>query len=207
MTMVIFALTSGRSGTHYLKDLLANNVADCTARHEPYLDWGNPTLFGRAIDDAEEGHLDRIRALLTRKKQYLERLPTRVYIEASHAFLKSAYVAAMEFFPEMKLIHLIRDPLAVAKSEANREHFAHTLHFPFRYYRANDGKRYFRWSLTGKEAIFQCLGEQQLSRFQRYLIQWIEIEHRAMRFLDQHHKHESCFTLHSPEDLNNPERL
>jgi hypothetical protein len=200
--MTTFTLTSGRSGTYYLKSLFALNAADCTAQHEPYLNWGNPTLFGKSIDDAQAGRIDRIRDLLARKKRHLERCRTRVYFEASHAFLKSAYVAAMEFFPELELIHLIRNPLAVAKSEANREHLLHRLHFPFRYYHADDGQRYFRWSLTGKEPIFQHFRHIQLSPYQRYLLQWIEIENRAMHFLDEHHKHERCFTLHSPADLN-----
>ena len=43
------------------------------------------------------------------------------YIETSHAFLKSWSGLAVEFFPRMKLVRLIRDPLSVAKSEAIRE--------------------------------------------------------------------------------------
>jgi len=43
------------------------------------------------------------------------------YIAISHAFLKSYYHLANEFFPKLKLIHLIRNPLYTEKSEANRE--------------------------------------------------------------------------------------
>ena len=120
--LTIFTLTSARSGTLYLRSLFQNNVLDCVCRHEPFFDWGNPTLFGPAIYDAHAGRLDRIRARLARKRDYISRLRTGVYLESSHAFLKSAYVAAMEFFPDMRLIHLIRDPLMVAKSEAVREY-------------------------------------------------------------------------------------
>jgi hypothetical protein len=43
--------------------------------------------------------------------------------------------------------------------------------------------------------------------FQWYVLEWIEIENRAMRFLDQHQLHHRCVTLHSPEDLNEPARI
>jgi len=38
-------------------------------------------------------------------------------------------------------------------------------------------------------------------------VQWIEIENRAMRFLDDYQKHQDCFTMHSPHDLRSPERV
>ena len=127
MKTVIFTLTSARSGTLYLRSLFQKNVCDCVCRHEPFFDWGNPTLFGRAIEDASLGQLDRIRALLAKKRAYIDRLQASAYLESSHAFLKSAYVAALEFFPEMRLIHLIRDPLKVAKSEAYRQRGANVF--------------------------------------------------------------------------------
>src|SRR5262249_40384299 len=138
MPTVIFTLTSARSGTLYLRSLFKHNVADCVCRHEPFFDWGNPTLFGRAIYDAYAGRVDRIRSLLLKKRSYIERLRTDSYIESSHAFLKSAYLAALEVFPEMRLIHLIRDPLKVAKSEAYRQMWRQRLHTPFHFYRGDD---------------------------------------------------------------------
>src|SRR5690349_14373424 len=105
MKTTIFTLTSARSGTLYLKELFVRNVRNSVCRHEPFFDWGNPTLFGPAIYDAATGRLDRIRKLLAKKRQYVNGLPGQVYLESSHAFLKSAYVAALEYFPEMQLLH------------------------------------------------------------------------------------------------------
>ena len=205
--LIIFTLTSARSGTLYLRSLFQNNVLDCECRHEPFFDWGNPTLFGPAIYDAHVGRLDRIRARLARKRDYILGLRTKTYLESSHAFLKSAYVAAMEFFPDMRLIHLIRDPLMVAKSEAVRELRRQRAHAPFHYYRGEDRQPHFYWSLTTNEPIYEYFDRERLSLFQRYLIQWIEIENRAMRFLEQHQLHDRCFTLDSPRDLNNGTRI
>jgi hypothetical protein len=207
MTRVIFTLTSARSGTLYLRSLFKHNVADCVCRHEPFFDLGNPTLFGRAIYDAYAGRLERIRALLAKKRVYIEALKTGTYIESSHAFLKSAYVAALEFFPDMHLIHLIRHPLKVAKSEAYRQMWRQRLHAPFHFYTGDDRRCHFAWALTGNEPIFRGFDLEHLSLFQWCLIQWIEIENRAMRFLDEHQLHARCVTLHTPRDLNDPPKI
>lgn len=206
MKRTFFTLTSARSGTLCLRDLFRNNVPDCACRHEPFYDWGNPTLFGPAIYDAYAGRLDRVRARLAKKRGYVERLRQSVYLESSHAFLKSLYVAALEFFPDLRLIHLVRDPLYVAKSEAWREEWRERIHAPFHFYVGDDHRLHFCWALTGNERIFQHFDRQRLSLFQWYLIQWIEIENRAMRFLEDNQLRDRCFTLHC-SDLNNASRI
>lgn len=204
---VFFVLASARSGTLFLKGLFQKNITGCACRHEPFFDWGNPTLFGPAIYDAHVGRLDRIRARLTKKRDYIERLHGDIYLESSHAFLKSHHVAALEFFPDMRLIHLVRNPLYVAKSEARRQEYREMFHAPFHFYRGDDGRRHFCWALTGNEEIFQHFDPARLSLFQWYLLQWIEIENRAMQFLDTHHLHDRCFMLHTPHDLNDVEKV
>lgn len=158
-------------------------------------------MFGRPIYDHCVGDGVAVRRLLLRKQQRIRRCAPRVYIETSHAFLKSYWDAAPEFFPEMRLVHLVRNPLEVARSEANRESLLHRYRVPFRHYRGGDGRKYFRWSLTGLEAIFGSFDLVRMTPFQRYLIQWIEIENRAVAFLERFDKKESCFTLQSPRDL------
>jgi hypothetical protein len=207
MKTVIFTLASARTGTLYLRTLFKHNAKDCVCRHEPFFDWGNPTLFGRAIYDAHAGRWDRIRALLVKKRAYIERLGGKAYLETSHAFLKSAYVAALDVFPELQLIHLIRDPMKVARSEAYRQQWRQRLHVPFHHYRGLDGQRHFAWALTGNEEIFQSVGVSRASLFQWCFLQWIEIENRAIRFLDEHGLHDRCFTLHAPGDLNDVNKL
>lgn len=203
--LTIFTLASARSGTCYLSSLFQNNVHNCVCRHEPFFDWGNPAMFGPAIYDASVGRLDRIRHLLARKRNYIARLRAKAYLESSHAFLKSVYLAALEYFPELRLVHLVRDPLMAAKSEAQRIH--QRRHAPFHHYCGDDGRRHFYWSLTGNEEIYQNYDLARLSLFQKSLIEWIEIENRAMRFLDRHRLHDRCFTLDSPHDLNARPRI
>lgn len=202
---VVFTLASGRSGTHFLAQLLRRNAAGCCVRHEPY-GW-NPSMFGRPIYDRAVGNLDAVRSLAMRKLARIRRCGVATYVETSHAFLKSWSDVAVELLPDLRLVHLMRDPLYVAKSEANRHDTIDWLHLPQTYYRGGDGRRYFRWSLTGLEPIFQHFAGVRLSRFQWYAIQWIEIENRAMRFLDQFAKHADCFALHSPHELNEPQRI
>jgi hypothetical protein len=201
----IFTLASGRSGTHYLSELVRRNARDCAVRHETY--GCNPSMFGRPIYDRAVGRQTRTRALLERKRWIIERSRARAYVETSHAFLKSWSHLACEFFPRLKLVHLVRDPLEVAKSEAYREALLKRLRIPFCHYRAADGHRYFLWSLTGLEPIFKDFDVSGLTRLQWYLIQWIEIENRAMQLLDDFGKGAGCFTLHSPHDLNNIDRV
>lgn len=176
---------------------------DCVARHETY--GLNPSLFGRPIFDRAHGDRQRTRALLARKARLVRGYSAAHYLETSHAFLKSWSDLAGEFFPGLKLIHLIRDPLKVAKSEAYREQLFQRLHLPFCHYRGPDGRRYFYWSLTGHEPTFTAV-TTPLTRFQWYLLQWIEIEHRALACL-QAVGSQHCFTLRSPRDLVDPQQL
>jgi hypothetical protein len=200
-TYTLFCLASGRSGTHFLYELLRRNVRGAVCRHEPYV-W-NPSMFGRPIYDRATGDEAAIRKLAQRKRRIIEgHRSASAYIETSHAFLKSWSDLAIEHFPGMKLIHLIRHPLAVAKSEAAREAVIHRWRLPLRNYRGGDGKSYFRWSLTGLEPIFGQVGDRSLSRLQWYVLQWIEIENRAMAFLNRYGKAGDCCTLLSPAALN-----
>jgi hypothetical protein len=200
----IFTLASGRSGTHFLYQLFRRNAANCVCRHEPY-GW-NPSMFGRPIYDLAVGDVAAIRRLAERKARLIRSYATATYVETSHAFLKSWSDAAVGLFPDMKVVHLVRDPLKVAKSEAYRHALLDWFRMPLRNYRGGDGRSYPRWALTGLEPIFEFAG-QTPTLFQRYVVQWIEIENRAMRFLDLHGKHADCFTLDSPLELNDPERV
>ncbi len=207
MKPVIFTLTSARSGTVFLRELFRRHLPDWDTRHETFFDRGNPTMLGPAVYDAYAGRLDRLRALLARKRAYIQRLPGRGYLESSHAFLKSAYRVALEIFPDLRLIHLVRDPLLTSKSEARREAWRRRLRAPLHYYRGDDGQRHFYWALTRNEEIFRRAARPGFSLFQLYLLQWIEIENRALAFLEQPSLHERCFTLRVPGELNDPARL
>ena len=206
-TWTIFALTSGRSGTMSLSKLLKRNAPQCKVVHQFRFNLWNPGMFGPAIYDHTTGRLDSVRALLRKKRRAIDRCRTPIYIETSHAFLKSYWDLAPEFFPQTRVIHLIRHPLEVARSEENRETWLNKLHSPDRRYRGRDGRLYRRWALTELEPIFSGFDLSQLTLFQRYLIQWIEIENRAMDYLRRFDMHSRCLTLHSPQDLNNPQAV
>jgi hypothetical protein len=164
-------------------------------------------MFGLPIYDHSMGNTAPVQALLDRKARRIGRHAPRVYIETSHAFLKSYWDLAPQFFPDMSIVHLVRNPLQVARSEANRELFIERWRLPCRYYYGRDGRKYFRWSLTGLEPIFGIFNTLSLTRFQWYLIQWIEIENRASQFLERFGKQFKCITLHSPMDLNDQARI
>ena len=202
--ITVFALANGRSGTRFLCHLLRNNLKDAICRHEPYFDWGNPSMFGPPIYDHTHGRLDRVRQQLSRKQRFISRRRCNTYVETSHSFLKSYYDLALEYFPQSKFIHQVRHPLKTARSETNREQWIDSIHFPWRDYRTEGGRKFFRWSLTGDEPIYQAVDLPERSLFQHYVIQWIEVENRAMQFLDQFDKHDDCATMISPRDINDP---
>lgn len=207
MVDVYFTLSTGRCGTKFLSQLCRDNLTDTVCRHEPYFDRDNPPMFGLAIYDCAIGRMDRIRGEFGRKRDWIERCGARAYIETSHAFLKSFYPLALECWPDMRFIHVVRNPMSTARSEANRQQAAERWRLPFRNYRADDGRKRFAWSLSGLEEIFQAFDLSKLSLFQRYVVEWVEIQNRAMWVLDAAEAHDRCFTLHSPGDLNRPERI
>lgn len=202
----VFVLSNSRSGTAYLSHFVAAN-AQCTARHEPFFDFGNPTLSGPTIYHNSVGHDEFVESQLVKKKRWIERHAKDAYFEANHGLLKGGDRLLAHVFPEAWYVHAVREPLKTAKSMVNREHFIHRLHVPGRYYRGDDGQRHFRWTLSGHEAIFGEVDLHSLSLFQRYVMEWIEIENRAMQLLTTHNAWDQCFFLDVPTDLADAEKL
>jgi hypothetical protein len=198
----IFVLASGRSGTNFLSDLFKYNIKNCVNKHEPF-----PDMFGSPIYWYLNEKTENIRKKFLIKKNRITHYKKAVYIETNHAFLKSFCDVAMEFFPDMKLIHLIRNPLKVVKSELNKQIIKNKTHFLFHYYKGEDGGKYVRWALTGLEDIFKDVNIEKITLYQKYVLQWIEIENRAMKFLNKYNKEKDCYTLFVPEDINNHEVL
>jgi hypothetical protein len=203
-TQTIFALTSPRSGTMSLAELLKRNAPQYHVVHEIHVNRWNPGMQGPAIYDHTTGHLDAVRALLRRKRRAIDWYRRPVYIETSNAFLKSYWDLAPEFFPQTKVFHLIRHPLECARSTANREIWV-SERGQYPYYRGRDGRQYRWWALTGLEPIFSSFDLSHITLFQFWLIHWIEIENRAMEYLQRFDMHARCLTLHTPQDLNSPQ--
>ena len=198
----IFVLANGRSGTKFLSELFKYNVNNCISKHEPF-----PDMFGKPIYWYQQGNTMDIQRLFTLKKNRINKYKASVYIETNHAFLKSFSDAAIDSFPDMKLIHLVRNPIKTAKSEFNRFITFSFLNIHFSNIRGADGKKPSRYALTGNEDIYKSVGTNDITLFQKYVLQWIEIENRAIRFLDKYKKHNDCFTMDSPKDFNNIEVL
>ncbi|MDE2365751.1 MAG: hypothetical protein KGM95_02320 [Betaproteobacteria bacterium] len=193
--LTIFTLASGRSGTGYLADFFAKNVQQCFSTHEPYFIPGNPVLFGKPIDWNTRENDSALLPVLERKCRFIADCKAPVYFESSHAFLKAFNRHATALLNNAGFVHLVRHPAKVAKSELLRERLIRKLHLPFVDYTSDTGERYFRWALTGKEEIFQYYAGHTLSRFQFYLLQWIEIEYRAMQLIKRNRWQDRVFFI------------
>lgn len=192
--LVLFTLASGRSGTSYLADFFAQNITQCYSTHEPYFTPGNPTLFGKPIA-WNTLHNDRaLLPVLERKCRFIASRREPFYFESNHAFLKAFNRHAGALLNNPGFIHLVRNPLLVAKSELVREQMIRKVHLPFADYTSDTGERLFRWALTGQEDLFQRF-PPTLSRFQFYVLQWLEIEHRAMQLIRDNHWQDRVFFI------------
>ena len=187
---VVFTLADGRSGTSFLAGLFAANVKNCVALHEP-----KPYFNGPAIDWYDNGQADKIEEQFGQTRQRIEAAASAgvpVYLESSHLFLKSYCDVAMRHYPDMKLIYLIRNPLEVAKSHINRMPVCGTV--------SADSP----WTVNPDLPIFQGLG---LTEYQKFLVQWFEIQNRAVRFLDKYDKWADCCVLEAPWQLNDAAKV
>lgn len=205
--ITIFAMASERSGTKYLAELFKYNIKNCVSKHEPFLF----DMFGKPIYWYQQNEVEKIRRRFKLKKLIIDSYRADVYVETSHAFLKSFADVAMEFYPDMKLIHVLRNPLENAKSQFNRpvwvgEPEQQSYRNPIFTYRGNDKKMYLKWTLTGKEQIFQET-EGPLNRYQKLLLQWIELENRSMNLLQKYNKYQDCYTLVMPRDFNDEKKI
>ncbi|SNX60489.1 hypothetical protein SAMN06296273_1956 [Nitrosomonas ureae] len=198
--LALFTLASGRSGTSYLADFFTKNITHCYSTHEPYFTFGNPTLFGKPIAWNTQHNDQALLPVLQRKYRFIASRKQPFYFESNHAFLKAFNRHAGTLLNNPGFIHLVRHPLRVAKSEYVRERMIRQLHVPFADYADDSGKRLFRWALTGQEEVFRH-SPSSLSRFQFYLLQWLEIECRAMQLIQDHHWQDRVYFIDVDVDL------
>jgi hypothetical protein len=83
-------------------------------------------------------------------------------------------------------------------------------------YKGDDGNKYIKWTLTGNEEIYKiCKFDNntiyQITEpkkiYQYFILEWIETENRAINFLNKYKKHDDCFTLDVPKDLNDEQKI
>jgi hypothetical protein len=172
-------------------------------------------MFGKPIYWYTTGKNEKLRDLFQKKVNIINGFNTNLYVETNHAFLKSFSDVAMEFFPDMKLIHAIRNPLKVAKSNYNRYEQLRKIKFPLNY-RGDDGNKYIKWTLTGNEKIYNYLNfdnktiyniDDSKKIYQYFILEWIETENRAINFLNKYNKHDDCYILDVPKELNKAKKI
>lgn len=130
MQRFVFTITTGRSGTVYLSDLLRANLAQAEVHHERtgYQDFGVETpdashfmLFNSA------GNTDKVQAFWEQKLARIAKLDAPIYVETSHFLVKAGLIENIAPLTEagrVDLIVLTRDIEATLWSFMNRFDFA-----------------------------------------------------------------------------------
>lgn len=205
----IFTAGTGRAGTTTIVDFFRENIRDCVALHEPpvrpqtrlaklrqflakgYILTLEDKGFGKALlwNDFDDRRLLKI---VDRNLKRIQSEECTIYFEANHAFIKTFCDHYIRFIPEMKVIHLYRDPFEVAKSLTNRVTYMKKNFVAYNFLPD------FRKNCVQIDA-------NNLSQFQLYFWNWLEVELRVVRFLEQNRKIR-VFHLQT-HDLNNPEKM
>lgn len=147
---------------------------------------------GRAFDWLEQQQHEKLQAVVDRKLRRLKRFERRgyrAYFEVSQFFIKTQADYVAKRAPQLGIIKLTRDPLAAARSLANRnkELFA--------------GGPPPDW----RQNVFRIDDWSRLSPFQIYLHRWLETELRHHRFVDRY-EIKDVYHL-ATEELGSPARL
>jgi len=128
----IFTITTGRTGTAYLAELLQSNLSDITAHHEIF----NFLAFGGDTPDVRQlahfntlGNIKIIRDFWQNKLTKIQKTPTETYAETSHVLAKAGLMENLHLLydnPEnqVHIIILKRDMVDIAWSMLNRFDFS-----------------------------------------------------------------------------------
>lgn len=109
----------------------------------------------------------RFRGYLRANREMRKKIPTvpikDIYVESTHSFNKSFHEAMIKLRPDLYIVHLIRNPLEVAKSFYNRR-------------TDSDERDIYLLEPDYKKNILKL--DLKLTGIQKYLWYWIEIELR-----------------------------
>lgn len=134
---LVFVISPGRSGSQFLAHLL-DATADASATHEP-----RPRMNGAFLRGLGEERLaatyPRRRVKLVQLLAALGSLPAgHTYVETSHMFVKTFYDVVLDYFPNVKVVHLRRSVPQVLRSFAElgyfgeqSTHWRHWMHDPY----------------------------------------------------------------------------
>lgn len=222
---VAFTVTVGRSGSDHLARLLNSFGIDCVAEHEPpvlllarldnlpllrqtrlfasqgrlgqigrglqrrYLFTDEMMGRGKAYEWLEQGQHDKLKDIATRKVARIQHFARRgkAYVEVSQYFIKTYADYIHELLPDISLIKLTRHPLEAARSLANRNK------------ELSVGGPPPDW----RQNILRVEDWQTLSRFQIFLLRWLETEARFEHFAAR--KKLRCVSRIATERLDSPE--
>lgn len=113
----VFVLSTGRTGTVYLADLMAQ-LDGVVSVHEPKPSrvlnaWTTAFLEGHVADDY------MATALYTKRQKAMGRLQAQLYVESNN-FIAGFAEALEQVFENPTIIHIVRDPRDFATSLTNR---------------------------------------------------------------------------------------
>lgn len=129
MKQFLFTLTTGRSGTRYLAELLQANLPGAECHHEicgwdrfgvDTPDISHMTLFN------SQGNVEPVQAFWRSKLSSIAATPRAQYVETSHVLMKAGLVENLAPLTAQGIVHLValeRDPYATIVSFRNRFDF------------------------------------------------------------------------------------
>jgi hypothetical protein len=193
----LFVATTGRSGTASLEKILSQ-IDGCIALHEGY-----PMMNGYVMQElnnnrptAARNTYNFIRAINIRRSG----IGYKYYAETNHMFIKSFNEFAIkDLANKLKVIHLVRDPIQVAKSITLLEHYPGT---------EMGNNWYLDYRAPGNHIQISDLldNDPKFSLpFYKSLWYWYEIESRV-ESMRERHKELPIYEL-TTENLNNAEAL
>jgi hypothetical protein len=125
----VFTMTTGRSGTAYLTELLGANLPDAEAHHE-FLGWRD---FGLKTPDVShmtlfnsEGNVEKVQTFWRHKLSIILDGRSRYYVETAHMLMKAGLIENIAPLTRAGRVHLIeleRDPIATIRSLKGRYDF------------------------------------------------------------------------------------
>lgn len=126
----VFTITTGRSGTAYLSDLLRLNLRDAEVHHERT----GFQSFGVDTPDASHftlfnsvGNVAKVRQFWTQKTARMASGPRRWYVETSHFLAKAGLIENIGLLADMGRSHIVvlrRDTAKTVWSLVNHHDFA-----------------------------------------------------------------------------------
>jgi len=170
---LLFCISSGRSGTNYLADLL-DTSEEAVAFHE-----AEPTMTGKFLQMINEApYADSVKERSVKVeaiRKVLDEMPEgkSVYCEANHMFIKTFFDVVMENFDNVEVIVLRRDLPLVLSSFLKLRYFSE----------GNDIWQDWFSSPNAVTAAAKSIGsDEALDRCDLSIAYLMDIEARALRF-------------------------